>query len=195
VRNPFSSGRGLRSLADEDLMALVAQGRPDAFELLYDRHADIAFSLAYRICGQRAMAEDVLQESMLTVWRRGVRYDAARGSVRTWILATVHNRAIDEIRRRTVRDRGRAGDETLAERLAAQERTDVEVLRRESAGAVRGALHALPAEQRRVIELAYFGGMTHVEISDLLGMPVGTVKSRMRLGLARLRLELGEAFA
>ncbi len=176
-------------------MALAAEGRSDAFELLYDRHADSAFSLAYRICGQRAMAEDVLQEAMVAVWRSGARYEAGRGSVRAWILTTVHNRAIDAIRRRSVADRGRASDEGLAERLPARERTETEVLRREQAGIVAGALDTLPGDQRRVIELAYFGGMTHMEISSLLGMPAGTVKSRMRLGLAKLRLELGEVCA
>ena len=195
MRFPFSSRVRLSSLADEELMELAAERRSDAFELLYDRHADSAFSLAYRICGQRPLAEDVLQEAMVAVWRSAGRYDSRRGSVRTWILTMVHNRAIDGIRRRSVAERGRADGEGLTERVPARERTEAEVLRREQAGIVAAALATLSSDQRRVIELAYFGGMTHVEISALLGMPVGTVKSRMRLGLAKLRLELAEVRA
>jgi len=184
-------GRGrLRELADEDLVALSAQGRSDAFEAIYDRHADSAFALAIRVCGQRALAEDVLQEAMVWIWRSGTRYDPRRGSVRSWILLVVRSRAIDAIRRRTVRERGLVVEEGAAERLPASELTDEAVERRDTTSTVRGAIDELPADQRRVIELAYFGGMTHVEIASLLGMPLGTVKSRMRLGLARLKLEL-----
>ena len=186
------STAGLRDLADEELMQLVRRGNAAAFEVVYDRHADAAFSLAYRMCGQRALAEDVVQEGFLALWRSGARYDRTRGSVRTWVLGIVHNRAIDALRRRAVRDRGRISDEGIGERLEAPERTDLEVARRDEAREIREALEQLPDEQSRVIELAYFGGLTHVEIASLLDAPVGTVKGRMRLGLAKMRMTLGD---
>jgi len=186
------SAAGLRDLADEELMQLVRRGRAEAFEVVYDRHADAAFSLAYRMCGQRGLAEDVVQESMLALWRSGARYDRERGSVRTWILGIVHHRAIDALRRTAVRDRGRVQEEGVQERLAAPDRTDLEVARRQEAREVRDALQQLPDEQSRVIELAYFGGLTHVQIASMLDIPVGTIKGRMRLGLAKMRMALGD---
>jgi RNA polymerase sigma-70 factor (ECF subfamily) len=187
---PFAPG--LRDLADEELMQLVRRGNADAFEVVYDRHADIAFSLALRICGQRALAEDVVQEGFLALWRSGGRYDRNRGSVRTWILGIVHNRAIDALRRRAVRDRGRVSDEGIEERVASPERTDLEFARRDEAREVREALEQLPEEQSRVIELAYFGGLTHVQIASMLDTSLGTIKGRMRLGLAKMRMTLGD---
>ncbi len=173
-------------------MQLVHKGHASAFEVVYERHANVAFSLAYRMCGQRALAEDVVQEAFLSLWRSGARYDRNRGSVRTWTLGIVHNRAIDALRRQTVRDRGLVRDEGLPERLVADERTEVEVARRDESREVRDALERLPTEQSRVIELAYFGGLTHVEIASMLDTPVGTVKGRMRLGLAKMRMALGD---
>lgn len=173
-------------------MQLVYRSKADAFEVIYDRHADAAFSLAFRMCSQRALAEDIVQEAFLSLWRTRSRYDRDRGSVRTWVLGIVHNRAIDALRRRTVRDRGIVDDEGLEERVAAPERTDLEVARREEAREIRDALADLPDEQSRVIELAYFGGMTHVQIAAMLDTPVGTVKGRMRLGLAKMRMALGD---
>jgi RNA polymerase sigma-70 factor (ECF subfamily) len=185
-------GQDLRSLADEDVMQLVRRGDARAFEVVYERHSAAAFSLAYRMMGTRAGAEDVIQEAFLSMWRSGARYDRARGSVRTWVLGIVHHRAIDALRRATVHDRRRAGDEGIEERFEARERTDVEAARREEAGAVRNALGSLPADQCQVIELAYFGGFTHTEIADMLDAPVGTIKGRMRLGLKKMRAQLGE---
>jgi len=173
-------------------MQLVYDGQAAAFEVIYDRHADASFSLAYRMCGQRALAEDVVQEALLALWRSGARYDRARGSVRTWVLGIVHNRAIDALRRRTRRDRGLVSDEGIEERLVAPERTDIEVVRSDEAREIRDALEQLPEEQSRVIELAYFGGLTHVEIASMLDAPVGTIKGRMRLGLAKMRMTLGD---
>jgi RNA polymerase sigma-70 factor, ECF subfamily len=185
-------GLDLRSLADEDVMQLVRRGDARAFEVIYERHSGAAFSLAYRMMGTRSGAEDVTQDAFLSMWRSGARYDRGRGSVRTWVLGIVHHRAIDALRRATVHDRRRAGDEGIEERFEARERTDVEAARREEAGTVRGALSSLPADQSQVIELAYFGGFTHTEIADILDAPVGTIKGRMRLGLKKMRAQLGE---
>lgn len=173
-------------------MQLVYRGQAAAFEVIYDRHANAAFSLAYRMCGQRALAEDIVQESFLSLWRSGARYDRTRGSIRTWVLGIVHNRAIDALRRRTVYDRGRVSDEGIEERLVARERTDAEFARRDEAREVRDALEQLPSEQSRVIELAYFGGLTHSQIASMLDTPVGTIKGRMRLGMAKMRMALGD---
>lgn len=174
-------------------MELVRDGDARAFEVVFERHAGAAFSLAYRMCGSRSRAEEVVQEAFLSLWRSGARYNRARGSVRSWVLSVVHNRAIDALRRDLPRDARDVGEEGLAERMPAPERTDTEVERRDDARRVRSALDELPSDQRRVIELAYFGGFSHSQISEMLELPAGTVKGRMRLGLAKLRLSLGEA--
>src|SRR4051795_9865173 len=182
----------LRDLADEDLMHHVQRGQAAAFEVLYERHASAAFSLAYRIVGTRGGAEDVSQEAFLSLWRSGARYDRRRGSVRNWVLGIVHHRAIDFLRRAAVHDKRRSSDEGIEERLETGERTDVEVARRDEARTVRAALDELPRDQRQVIELAYFGGFTHTEIADLLAAPIGTIKGRMRLGLSKMRDQLAD---
>jgi RNA polymerase sigma-70 factor (ECF subfamily) len=181
----------VRALADEDLVPLMARGDARAFEAIYERHAGAAYSLAYRMVGARASAEDVTQEAFMNLWRSGAHYDRRRGSVRTWILGIVHHRAIDALRRASVHSRRRSDDETAAERLEAPERVEEDVARRDEAAAVRAAIGHLPADQVKVIELAYFGGFTHVEIADMLDTPVGTVKGRMRLGLKKLHEALG----
>src|SRR5919109_4035456 len=133
-------GADLRSLADEDVMQLVRRGDARAFEVIYERHSSAAFSLAYRMMGTRAGAEDVMQEAFLSAWRSGERYDRSRGSVRTWLLGIVHHRAIDALRRATVHDRRRVDDEGIEERFEARERTDAEAARREEADVVRAAM-------------------------------------------------------
>ena len=183
----------LQRLADEDLLTLVERRDADAFAVLYDRHGGAAYSLAHRIVGDPAIAEDVTQEAFLSVWRSGARFDAARGSVRSWTLGIVRNRAIDALRRSA----GKApkldlDDEALIEGQAGAELTDSEAIRRETSRRVRGALGELPDEQSQVIGLAYFGGFTHSEIAEMLGMPLGTVKGRMRLGLEKIRVMLAE---
>src|SRR3954452_6090249 len=180
-------GQDLRSLADEDVMQLVRRGDARAFEIIYERHSAAAFSLAYRMMGTRGGAEDVTQDAFLSLWRSGARYDRARGSVRTWVLGIVHHRAIDALRRATVHDRRRASDEGIEDRLDSGERTDVEGARRDEAAEGRAAMDALPAEQSRVIELAYFGGFSHSEIAEMLETPIGTIKGRMRLPAAQKR--------
>ena len=176
-------------------MQLVQQGDAEAFELMYERHGGAAFSLAYRMVGNRVTAEDVSQEAFLSIWRSRLRYEPARGSVRTWVLGIVHHRAIDALRRGLVHERRRASAEGIEERFEAAELTDVEVARRDEAASVRTALAALPDDQSRVIELAYFGGFSHSQIADMLETPIGTVKGRMRLGLDKLRLQLAEGAA
>lgn len=183
----------LQRLADEDLMTLVERKDADAFAVLYERHGGAAYSLAHRIVGDRAIAEDVTQEAFLSVWRSGARFDSARGSVRSWTLGIARNRSIDALRRAA----GNApkldlDDEAVIESQSAAELTDSEAIRRETAHRVRDALSELPAEQSEVIGLAYFGGFTHSEIAEMLSMPLGTVKGRMRLGLEKIRVTLAE---
>jgi RNA polymerase sigma-70 factor, ECF subfamily len=182
----------IRNLADEEVMQLVGEGSPRAFELLFDRHGGAAFSLAYRMVGDRVAAEDISQEAFLSIWRSRMRYDSARGSVRTWVLGIVHNRAIDALRRGASYECRREQLDVVEERHEAPERTDVEAARREEARSVRSALDTLPADQRRTIELAYFGGFSHSQIAELLDEPIGTIKGRMRLGLRKLRDQLAD---
>ena len=185
----------IRNLADEEVMQLVQDGSPRAFELLYDRHGGAAFSLAYRMVGNRVTAEDVTQEAFLSIWRSRMRYDQTRGSVRTWVLGIVHNRTIDALRRNVVHDRRRETMDGVEERHEAPERTEVEAARREESRTVRNALDTLPDDQRRTIELAYFGGFSHSQIAELLDEPVGTIKGRMRLGLDKMRRQLAQGYA
>lgn len=173
-------------LADEDLIALTETGDAEAFAALYDRHSRSAYSLAYRMMGEKQAAEDLVQDIFMKVWRAAGSYRAERGSVRTWILSIVHNRGIDQIRatasRRRTQDRVEASAATTqpSEAFASAWRNS----QREQ---VRDALNTLPAEQLKILELAYFSGYTHVEISELLGLPLGTVKGRMRLGLKKIK--------
>ena len=173
-------------------MPLIAARDPDALEVVYDRHGGAAYSLAYRIVGERAAAEDVVQEAFISIWRSGARYDRARGSVRSWMLGVVRNRAIDLLRSKTGRARLDFDDDTILEQRVAGERTEEEAMERETADEVRGAIGELPRDQSKVIELAYFGGFSHSEIAEMLSVPLGTVKGRMRLGLEKMRSELAE---
>jgi RNA polymerase sigma-70 factor (ECF subfamily) len=184
----------LQRLADEDLMPLVERKDSRAFEIVYDRHGGAAFSLAYRMVGNRSAAEDVTQEAFLSLWRSGARYDRARGSVRTWLLGIVRNRAIDLLRREVMKAPAISFEDELSaeKRPTSPSETDVEALRRDAARQVRGVLNELPGDQMRVIELAYFGGLTHSQIAETLGMPLGTVKGRMRLGMEKIRARLAE---
>ncbi len=181
---------GVAGLSDRQLAGLAVEGNADAFEVIYERHRTVAFSLACRICGQRDVAEDVVQEAFLSVWRNLERYDPTRGELRSWLLGIVHNSGVDRLRRSGVHERRRASAEGIEELLEAPERTDESVEQREQAGEVREALSALPEEQRRVIELAYFGGLSQTQIAAKLAQPVGTVKGRMRLGLLKMHAQL-----
>ena len=149
LRRPaVHSKQGLTRLADEELIQLVATNEPDAFEVVLERHANAAFSLAYRICGTRSVAEDVVQEAFLALWRNGARYDRTRGSVRTWTLGIVHNRAVDALRSASVHERRRASDEGLEESLEAPERTDAQAIGNAASQGIRGALGELGGAAR-----------------------------------------------
>ena len=173
-------------LADEDLISLVEAADAEAFATLYDRHSRAAFSLAYRMMGERQASEDLAQDAFLKVWRSASSYRADRGSVRTWILSIVHNRGIDQIRSHASRRRTQDKVEASAPRSQPSE-AFAETWRNSQRDQVREALNTLPSEQLKILELAYFSGYTHVEISELLGLPLGTVKGRMRLGLKKIR--------
>jgi RNA polymerase sigma-70 factor (ECF subfamily) len=173
-------------LADEDLISLVESGDAEAFSTLYDRHSRAAFSLAYRMMNGRQAAEDLAQDAFLKVWRATASYRAGRGSVRTWILSIVHNRGIDQIRSHASRRRTQDKVEASAPKYEPSEAFS-ETWKNSRRDQVREALNTLPQEQLKILELAYFSGYKHVEIADLLGLPLGTVKGRMRLGLKKLR--------
>src|SRR5215203_6937545 len=179
-------GRQYLILADEDLISLVEAADAEAFATLYDRHSRAAFSLAYRMMGERQASEDLTQDAFLKVWRGASSYRADRGSVRTWILSIVHNRGIDQIRSQASRRRMQEKIEASASRSQPSE-AFAETLRNSQREQVREALSTLPSEQLRILELAYFSGYTHVKIAELLGVPLGTVKGRMRSGLKKVR--------
>jgi RNA polymerase sigma-70 factor (ECF subfamily) len=173
-------------MADEDLISLVENDNSEAFAVLYDRHSRPAYSLAYRMMGQRQAAEDLMQEVFLRVWRSTGSYRAERGTVRTWILSIVHHRGVDLLRSTASRRRTQDKVEASAETAQPSEAFS-EAWRNSQRGEVRQALETLPSEQLKVLELAYFSGYTHVEIADLLDLPLGTVKGRMRLGLKKIK--------
>ncbi len=164
-------------------MPLVAWGDAAAFAVLYDRHSRAAYSLAYRMMGERQAAEDLAQEAFLKVWRSARGYRTGRGSVRTWILSIVHNRGVDLLRmlasRRRTQEKAEAPGSQPSEAFAEAWRGDLR-------GQVREALGTLPSEQLEILELAYFAGHTQVEIARMLDLPLGTVKGRTRLGLKKL---------
>lgn len=176
--------------SEAQLMRQVAAGEIGGLETLYDRYHTMAYALALRITTETGLAEDVVQDSFLGLWRNAGRYAEDKGSVRGWLLAIVRHRAIDSMRRR--RNGVAIADETEEPLPAALTLPDIwpEVAGRLDAEQVRQALGKLPEAQREAIELAYFDGLTQREIATKTGAPLGTVKSRMRLGLVSLRREL-----
>ena len=173
-------------LADEDLMSLMEGGDAEAFAALNDRHIRAAYSLCYRMMGDRQAAEDLTQDAFLKVWRSASGYRSERGSVRTWILSIAHNRGIDQLRSLASRRRTQDRVEQSAPRSQPSE-AFTETWRNRQREQIREALNTLPPEQLKILELAYFSGYTHVEISNLLDLPLGTVKGRMRLALKKIR--------
>jgi RNA polymerase sigma-70 factor (ECF subfamily) len=178
--------RRYQLLADEDLISLVVGGDARAFAPLYDRHSRAAYSLAYRLTNGRQAAEDLLQESFIKAWRSAGGYRAGRGSVRTWILSIVRNRAVDHFRSQATRQRTREKIQTSAP-VSGPNEAFAEAWRNFERGLLRRSLEALPHEQREVLALNHLSGLTHAEIAERLRLPLGTVKGRMRLGLEKLR--------
>ena len=180
--------------ADRAVLVRLADGELDALEELYDRYKTMAYSIAYRITNDTTLAEDVVQDAFLGCWRNAARYVEGRGSVKTWLLAIVHHRAIDAVRRR--RPTTELPDLELPPPAALTE-PDVwmEVAAGLDADLVQRALADLSDVQREALELAYFGGLTQQEIADRTATPLGTVKSRMRLGLLAMRRRLEEGTA
>jgi len=174
-------------LADEDLLSFVGRGDAEAFTTLYDRYGRAAFSLAYRVMGERQAAEDLVQDAFLKLWRSATSYRPERSSVRTWLLSIVRNRGIDQLRAHASRRRTQDRIEALAPRSQPSE-AFAETWRNSQRDRVRDALNTLPPEQLKVLELAYFSGYTHVQVSELLDVPLGTIKGRMRLGLKKMRV-------
>ena len=184
------SGGDRTRLADEDLLEAVAQGDEASFEVLYDRHGKIAWSLAFRLLGDRDAAEDLVQEAFLAVWNGAEGFSSVRGSVRTWVLGIVHHRAIDRLRQGAAsRRRQEALEQVAALEPDAPDAAEI-ALARVEASRVQHALADVPGDQLQVLRLAYYGGYTHHEVADMLSLPLGTVKSRMRLGLDRVRKNL-----
>ena len=184
----------LQDRRDKDLVAETAAGDRSAFGELYRRYSASAFGLAYRILGERAMAEEVLQEVFLSVWQRATAYDPARGSVRSWLFAQIHHRAVDAVRREEA-ERRRSPLSTQPDYDDGVESVIEEGWLSARRDQVRSALAALSAEQRKVIDLAYFGGLTQSEVARETGVPLGTVKSRTLAAMRRLRDELHAAGA
>ena len=176
--------------SDADQLLAVAQGDQEAIGRLYDRHQGTMYGLAIRITDDAGLAQDVVQEAMLGVWRNASRFDPARAKARTWMLALVHHRAIDALRRRRASVALPEPDVPPPAALVVPDIWD-DVVGRLDAMALREALGRVPAAQREVLELAYFAGRTQQEIASQVGIPLGTVKSRVRLGLLALRAELG----
>jgi RNA polymerase sigma-70 factor (ECF subfamily) len=183
----------LTEARDRDLVRRIDQGDEEAFRSLFRRYGATATALARRVARQPYLAEEIVQEAFLAVWRNPSAYDDARGSVRSWLMGTVHHRAVDAIRREEAQRR--RAEESLASDVVVVEDPAEAVVEElglpEERKMVRGALEELPAEQREVIELMYFGGLTQTRIAERLGLPLGTVKSRTLLGMRRLRGALG----
>ena len=179
---------------DGDLAAGLRRREPLAMEVLYDRLNRQAFGLAYRILGDGPTAEDVVQEAFLTLWRQAERIDAARGKLSSFVLTLVHHKAIDAQRARKGQVARQLSVEVADVEKAGADVTE-RVLQSLNRVEIRAALAAVPDDQRRTIELAYYEGMTHVEIAEALECPLGTVKSRLRLGLEKMRtaLRIGQA--
>ena len=176
---------------DNDLVTAVARGDQPALLALYDRHSRVAYGLAHRILGDAGAAEEAVQDAYLRLWRRAATFDASRGNARSWLLTIVRHSAIDLLRRRAGAPPVVAGLDEMADRRSAPDAWS-EVSGRIESDRVRTAVETLPSEQRRAIEMAFFDGLTHREIAERDGLPLGTVKGRLRLGLKRLSGLLAE---
>jgi RNA polymerase sigma factor (sigma-70 family) len=172
-----------REPSDEQVLEAVGRGDDDALGVLYDRFGTLAFRLAFRILRDRALAEDAVQEAFLAVWRSADAYKRERAKPSTWILTVVHRRAVDIVRR----EQTRRGEPLEVAPEPSVGPADEDAVLRDRRAAVQAALTELPGDQRQALELAYYGGLTQSELAERLGVPLGTVKSRMFAGLGRLR--------
>lgn len=190
---PDSLPRKDSAEADRQILAAVAGGSTDALERLYDRFASTAYGLARRILAQPDLAEEVVQDVFAQVWRDARQYDAARASVAGWIVVLTRTRAIDRLRARRARpDLDRGLEPASVAPIAAAERSPEQVaISSEDARSVRAALEELPGEQRSLVDLAYYEGLTHSEIAARTGLPLGTIKTRLRAAMTTLRGALG----
>lgn len=189
-------GPNLAEASDADLIGRAADGDARALEVLYDRYSGVVFSFALRLVMDRPLAEELLQEVFFRAWQQGGNYSAQRGTFVTWLLSITHNMAIDEIRKRKRRPQ-KADSEEPEQVLAGVADTgagsdvEEEVWLGSLRDTVATALQTLPPAQREAIEMAYYQGLTQREIAEALGEPLGTIKTRMRLGLQKLREALG----
>lgn len=181
-----------RAVADVAIVQRIADRQPDALAELYDRYAPMLLALATRILGSQAEGEDVVQEALLQVWHKAGSYDPARSSVSTWLVLLTRSRAIDRLRSRNVVDRAALAAHTDNPRTHTSPKGVEDVLSRERRERVRRELDALPAEQRQVLDLAFFEGLTQVEIAERTEIPLGTVKTRTLLAMKKLRAALRE---
>ncbi|MGH2673383.1 MAG: sigma-70 family RNA polymerase sigma factor [Actinomycetota bacterium] len=184
----------LEEARDRDLLRRIGRADEEAFRELFRRYSPNAMALARRVVRQPFIAEEIVQEAFLAAWRNAEGYREGRGSVRSWLMTMVHHRAVDAVRREESQRR-RAEDARAEDVLAVEDPADAVVARLglpEERRAVRAALEDLPAEQRQVIELMYFDGLSQSKVSERLGLPLGTVKSRTLLGMRRLRSSLIE---
>jgi RNA polymerase sigma-70 factor (ECF subfamily) len=174
-------------VSEADLLARVAGGDERALAALYDRMSELAYGLANRVLGDADAAEDVVQDAFLRIWHRADRYEPDKGAARPWILRVVRNLAIDRLRTSGARSRAETKSQTDPALTPVPERPDEAASRSERSRTLRAALAELPAEQRRAIEIAYFEGLSHSEIAERERMPLGTVKTRIRDGVLRLK--------
>lgn len=180
--------RELAHLSDEALVALAARSEQAALAELYDRYGRPAYGLALRILRDEALAEDAVQDAFLAIWRTAPRFVPEKGKASTWILTLVHRRAVDVVRR----EQRRRSEPLESTREPGGGSADEEVWLRLQRERVQDALRKLPDQQREALELAYYGGFTQSELAERLGQPLGTIKSRMFIGLTRLRELLGD---
>jgi RNA polymerase sigma factor (sigma-70 family) len=186
-------GTAYRGLQDGQLVQLVAEKDADALEVLYERYGKVAYSLARRILTDEVLAQDVVQEVFLSLWRDAQRFDAGRGTLATYLLSMTHHRAVDVVRREENLRRRRTSDEVLEFRPDPNPGVEAEAEAAERRSEVRAALAQLPPAQREALALAYFGGYTQREVATLVGVPLGTVKTRMAAGMRKLHQVLREA--
>jgi RNA polymerase sigma factor (sigma-70 family) len=180
---PLARRRRVSERSDEELLEAIAAGEDAALSALYDRFGRVAYGVALRVLRDPALAEDAVQEAFLAVWRSAQSYRRERAKPATWILTLVHRRAVDLVRREDRRRSAPLEEASEPEASAVPEEADL----RDRRSSVQAALQQLPADQRQALELAYYGGYTQSELAERLGVPLGTIKSRMFAGLTRLR--------